>query len=356
MAELFERHDRRRFEIIGVSFGADDGSEIRARVIKAFDRYYDVRVKSDADTAALVSELEVDIAVDLNGYTESARPAVFAQRPAPVQVSYLGFLGTLSADFIDYVIGDDTVLPPALQPYYTERIVRLPHCFQVNDSTRRIAAHTPTRAEAGLPECGFVFCCFNGNYKITAPVFGIWMRLLEAVDGSVLWLIRSNDTAATHLRQQAVARGVDPARLVFAAKTDPENHLARHRLADIFLDTLPINAGATASDALWAGLPIVTRMGATFPGRISASLLRAVGLGELVTHTAEDYEALALALARDPARLAAIRRKLADNRLTHPLFDTDRFRRHIEAAYTTMWEMHRRGESPRSFRVEPIAR
>jgi predicted O-linked N-acetylglucosamine transferase (SPINDLY family) len=199
-----------------------------------------------------------------------------------------------------------------------------------------------------------VFCCFNGNYKITAPVFDVWMRLLAAVDGSVLWLMRSNEQAVANLRHEAAARGIDPARLVFAAKAAPSDHLARHRLADVFLDTLPINAGATASDALWAGLPIVTRVGDRFPGRISASLLRAVGLSELVTHSVADYEALALRLARDPALLGRVRRKLNDNRLSFPLFDTDRFRRHIEAAYTTMYEIHRSGESPRSFRVEPI--
>jgi len=201
-----------------------------------------------------------------------------------------------------------------------------------------------------------VFCCFNGNYKITAPVFDIWMRLLKAVEGSVLWLIHSNDAAAANLRREALARGVDPARLVFAARVDPADHLARHRLADIFLDTLPINAGATASDALWTGLPIVTRVGETFPGRMSASPLRAIGLPELVTHSVADYEALALRLARDSELLATIRRKLNDNRLTSTLFDTDCFRRHLEAAYTTMCEMHWRGESPRSFSVEPIAR
>jgi predicted O-linked N-acetylglucosamine transferase (SPINDLY family) len=354
MAELFELHDRQRFEIIGVSFGADDGSAIRARVASAFDQFHDVESQSDLEIARLVNELAVDIAVDLNGYTESARPTVLAQRPAPIQANYLGFLGTMGAVFIDYVIGDEVILPPEQQPFYTEQIVRLPDCFQVNDSTRKISARTPSRREAGLPERGFVFCCFNGNYKITAPVFDVWTRLLKAVDGSVLWLMHSNEAAAAKLRHEAAARGVDPARLVFAAKAAPEDHLARHRLADLFLDTLPINAGATASDALWAGLPIVTRIGETFPGRISASLLRAVGLGELVTHSADEYEALALQLARDPARLAALRRRLHDNRLTAPLFDTDRFRRHLEAAYTTMYEINRRGESPRSFSVEPL--
>jgi protein O-GlcNAc transferase len=354
MAELFEIHDRQRFEIIGVSFGADDGSDIRARVVRAFDQFHDVAAKSDSEIARLVNDLAIDIAVDLNGYTESARPTIFAQRPAPIQASYLGFLGTMGADFIDYVIVDEVVVPPESESFYSERIVRLPGCFQVNDSTHKISARTPSRTEAGLPERGFVFCCFNGHYKITAPVFDIWMGLLKAIDGSVLWLIQSNEVAAANLRREALARGVDPVRLVFAPRMDPVDHLARHRLADVFLDTLPINAGATASDALWAGLPIVTRIGETFPGRMSASLLHAIGLPELVTRSIEDYQALALRLAGDPVLLAAIRRRLNDNRRTTPLFDTDRSRRHIEAAYTTMCEIHRRGESPRSFRVEPL--
>jgi protein O-GlcNAc transferase len=353
-AELFERHDRTRFEIIGMSCGPDDGSDIRARIVRAFDRFHDVVSLGDRDAVKLLRDLDVDIVVDLSGYTDNGRPGILAYRPAPIQVSYLGFLGTMGADFIDYVIGDEVILPPEQQPFYTERIVRLPDCFQVNDSTRKISAHTPSRREVGLPEQGFVFCCFNGNYKITAPVFDVWMRLLAAVDGSVLWLMRSNEEAVANLRREAISRGIDPARLVFAAKAAPADHLARHSLADVFLDTLPINAGATASDALWAGLPIVTRVGDMFAGRISASLLRAMGLSELVTYSVADYEALALRLARDPSLLGSVRRKLNDNRLSFPLFDTDRFRRHIEVAYTTMCEIHRRGESPRSFSVDPV--
>jgi protein O-GlcNAc transferase len=354
IVELLERHDRTRFEVIGVSCGPDDGSDIRARVVRSFDRWHDVAALGDRDVVKLLREESADIVIDLSGYTDKGRPGILAYRPAPIQVNYLGFLGSMGAEFIDYVIGDETVLPQEQQPFYAERIVRLPHCFQVNDSTRPISARTPTRREAGLPEQGFVFCCFNGNYKITASVFDIWMRLLHAVDGSVLWLFRSNSRAVVNLQREAAARGIDPSRLIFAAKTSPPEHLARHRIADLFLDTLPINAGATASDALWAGLPIVTRLGNAFPGRISASLLRAIGLPELVTNSAEDYEALALRLAREPELFDAVRRKVSDNRLTSPLFDTDRFRIHIEAAYTTMVESHRRGERPRSFSVEPM--
>ena len=352
--ELFELHDRGRFEVLGVSLGADDRSDIRTRVVRAFDQFHDVAAKGDHEVAKLLRDLDVDIVVDLGGYTDNAKPGILARRPAAIQVSYIGFLGTMGADFIDYLVADEIVVPPGEETFYSEHIVRLPECFQVNDSKRAIATRAPSRSEAGLPEGAFVFCCFNGNYKITAPTFDSWMRLLRDVDRSVLWLFRSNDDAVANLRGAAAARGIDPARLIFAAKASPEDHLARHQLADLFLDTLPINAGATASDALWAGLPIVTLAGSSFLGRVSASLLRAVGLPELVTHSSADYEALALRLAADPALLNVVRQKLQDGRMKYPLFNTERFRRHIEAAYTTMWEIWQRGENPRSFTVAPI--
>jgi predicted O-linked N-acetylglucosamine transferase (SPINDLY family) len=247
------------------------------------------------------------------------------------------------------------VLPLDQQPFYAEKIAQLPDCYQVNDSTRVIAAETSTRQAAGLPDEGFVFCCFNNNYKIRRPLFDVWMRLLTGVPGSVLWLLRDNDTAERNLRNEAAARGIDPARLVFAGRAKLEDHLARHRLADLFLDTLPYNAHTTASDALWAGLPVVTCLGRAFAGRVSASLLNAIGLPELVTQNLADYEALALRLATDPAALKAARAKLAGNRATHPLFDTDRFRRNIEAAYLRMWETWQRGEPAQPFRIEPGA-
>ena len=353
-AQLFELHDRERFEVFGVSLGANDRSDIRTRVVRAFDQFHDVAAKGDHEVAKLLHDLDVDIVVDLGGYTDNTRPGILARRPAAIQVSYIGFLGTMGADFIDYLLADEVVVPPGQRAFYSEHIVRLPECFQVNDSKRVIGTRVPSRSEAGLPEGAFVFCCFNGNYKITAPTFDAWMRLLRGVDRSVLWLFRSNDEAFANLRGAAAARGIDPARLIFAAKANSEDHLARHRLADLFLDTLPINAGATASDALWAGLPIVTLAGSTFLGRVSASLLRAVGLPELVTQSSADYEALALRLAVDPPQLKAVRQKLQVNRLTYPLFNTERFRRHIEAAYTMMWEIWQRGENPRSFTVDPI--
>jgi len=350
-AGLFELHDRTRFEIVGISFGPEGQSDMRARLMNAFDEFHDVRSKSDRDIAKHLNELHVDIAIDLKGYTYDARFGILAHRPAPIQVSYLGYPGTMGADFIDYVIADKIVLPFDQQPYYTEKIVHLPDCYQVNDSKREIAARTPARREAGLPEEGFVFCCFNNNYKITPPVFDVWMRLLGAIEGSVLWLFQDNSDAPENLRKEAAARGIDPARLVFAPRVEAEEHLARHRLADLFVDTLPYNAHTTASDALWAGLPVLTCRGASFAGRVATSLLYAAGLPDLATGDLGEYEALALRLATDASLLRGYRHRLEQNRAGCPLFDTDRIRRHLEEAYTTMWEIHQRGESPRSFGV-----
>jgi predicted O-linked N-acetylglucosamine transferase (SPINDLY family) len=353
-AGLFELHDRTRFEVVGISHGPDDGSEMRTRLMRAFDQFHDVRTMSDRDAAGLLNELHIDIAVDLNGHTQGSRPGILALHPAPIQVSYLGYPGTMGADFVDYVVADKTVLPFDQQPFYTERIIHLPDCYQVNDSRREIAADTPSRREAGLPDEGFAFCCFNNSFKITPLVFDIWMRLLRTVEGSVLWLSAANNEAMHNLSGQARARGVDPGRLIFAPKlAQLKDHLARHRLADLFVDTLPFNAHTTASDALWAGLPVLTCRGASFPGRVAASLLSAAGLPELVTRDLGEYEALALRLAADAPLLRGFRRRLEQNGATCPLFDTDRFRRHIESAYTTMWELQRRGEGPRSFSVEP---
>jgi protein O-GlcNAc transferase len=351
--ELFERHDRNRFEAIGISFGPDDQSEARTRVIKAFDQFHDVRRASDLDVAGLVRELRIDIAVDLNGHTMGARLGVLAHRPAPIQAQYLGYLGTMGAGFIDYIVGDEIVLPLAQQQFYAEKVVHLPECFQVACSIRQTRPNVPARGDLGLPEGAFVFCCFNNSYKIMPSVFERWMRLLGAVAGSVLWLFGPNEPAIANLTREARACGVDPARLVFAPRVPLDDYRARLCRADLFLDTLPYNAGATASDALAAGLPIVTCAGQSFAGRMGASLLSAAGLPDLVTANLDDYEALALDLARDSARLDSIRRRLARHRQTSPLFDVERSRRHIEAAYATMWDICLRGEPPRSFRVEP---
>lgn len=353
MVNLFERHDRGRFEVTGISFGADDGSEIRARVVKAFDRFHDVRDMGDRAVAEFMAEREIDIAVDLMGYTQDARPGIFAHRPAPIQVNYLGYPGTMGAGFIDYIMADSVVVPPGEEEFFAEKLARLPDCYQVNDSLRAIAARAPARAEMGLPANGFVFCCFNNNYKITPDVFDVWMRLLGANEGSVLWLLRDNDSVETNLRREALIRGIDPSRLVFAPRAEHPEHLARHRLADLFLDTLPYNAHSTCSDALWAGLPVLTCRGDSFAGRVAASILKAIGLPELVTSSLADYAALAQWLAQDRDLLGEIRKRLAENCLVQALFDTDLSRRHIETAYIAMWRRWLRGESPASFAVEP---
>lgn len=352
-AELIEVHDRSNFEVLGISVGPDDKSAIRTRLIRAFDQFHDVRGRSDREVAALLNEMQIDIAVDRSGYTTDARPGIFAARPAPIQVNYIGFPGTLGAGFYDYILADATVLPFDQQPFYAEKIVHLPNSYLVNDTKRAIAERTPTREEAGLPTKGFVFCCFNNCYKITPPLFDVWMRLLGQVEGSVLWLLSERTTAETNLRREAAARGIDPTRLIFARRLPLEEHLARHRLADLFLDTLPYNAHTTASDALWVGLPIVTCCGQLFAGRVATSLLRAIGMPDLVTDNLEAYEQLALRIASEPSLLQELRDRLRRNRLSHPLFDIDRYRRHIEAAYVRMWEYWQCGEGPTSFTVEP---
>jgi protein O-GlcNAc transferase len=352
-AGLIELHDRSRFEVLGISIGPDDRSEIRTRLMRAFDRFHDVRSNNDREVAALIHDLKVDIVIDRSGYTANARPEILACRPAPIQISYIGYPGTLGADFYDYVIADRIVLPFDQQRFYSENIAHVPNCYLVTDSKLAIAASTPSRSEAGLPERGFVFCCFNNNYKITAGVFDVWMRLLQRVDGSVLWLLRPNAAAEANLCREAAARGIDPARLIFADWMTLQEHLARHRLADLFLDTLPYNAHTTASDALWAGLPLVTCCGESLAGRVAASLLNAIGLPELVTDSLDEYEALALRIATDPNLLRDLREKLQQNRSTQPLFDTEQYRRYIEAAYLKMWELWQHGERPRSFAVEP---
>ena len=354
-AELFERHDRRRFEVIGLSFGPDDKSELRSRIAKSFDRFHDVRTAGDRDAVALMRRLGVDIAVDLSGHTDNSRPGILRYRAAPVQVNYLGYAGTIGADFIDYIIADKVVLPFEQQSHYSEKIVHLPDCFLVNDTTKPISPNSPSRAAAGLTESGFVYCCFNNAYKISADIFRVWMRLLTKVDDSVLWLSQLDARACENLRASARAGGVDPGRIVFAPREPTmADHFARQRIADLFLDTPGYNAHTTASDALWAGLPVLTCIGATFPGRVAASLLQSVGLPDLVTRTLDDYESLALKLAREPILLAEMRQRLEQNRLTYPLFNTDRFVRHIEQAYVTMYENHRQGREPKSFRVDPI--
>jgi predicted O-linked N-acetylglucosamine transferase (SPINDLY family) len=353
-AQLFELHDRERFELVAFSFGPPlQDDPMRLRLAGAFDRFLDVRTMSDMEVARLSRELEIDIAVDLKGFTQHERSAIFAHRAAPVQVSYLGYPATMGAPWMDYLIADPTLIPESSRVHYAEKIVYLPHSYQVNDRTRAIAAREFSRLELGLPEVGFVYCCFNSSYKITPELFDSWMRILRNVQGSVLWLLEDSDRAAANLRREAEARGVAPARLVFAPRMSLPEHLARQTLADLFLDTSPCNAHTTASDALWAGLPLLTRSGESFAARVGASLLSAVGLPELITTTEAQYEALAIELARDPARLAVLRARLAGNRLSAPLFDTPRFTRHLESAYLQMHQRSRQLLQPENIFIEP---
>jgi protein O-GlcNAc transferase len=352
-ADLFELHDKSRFETYAISLGPDRKDAMRRRLESAFTRFLDARNRGDREVARSLRDLEIDIAVDLKGYTQNCRPNILAFRPAPIQISYLGYPGTMGAHFIDYILADRQVIPEEQRPFYSESVVYLPDTYQSNDSKRRVGDEVATRHEVGLPEAGFVFCSFVSPYKIVPRVFDSWMNILGMVDGSVLWLLAGNEDAAHNLRRSAQIRGIAPERLIFAPRVKLEQHLARHRFADLFLDTLPINAHTTASDALWAGLPLVTCLGSSFAGRVAGSLLNALGLAELITESRADYEALAVNLAKDANRFAQIRAKLMRNRRTHPLFDTDRLRRHIESAYETMWERCQRGEPPVSFSVAP---
>lgn len=346
IAGLIESHSRDDFDVIGISLQSEDLSETGQRMKRAFDKFIDVSKMTDENIGQLIRELEIDIAIDLNGHTREGRPNIFARRPAPTQVSYLGFPGPTGASYIDYLVADQTLIPASCQAYYSEKIVYLPYSYQANDVKRAISDKIFTRAECKLPEKGVVFCSFNSAYKILPDVFDRWMRILGQVDGSVLWLLADNDTAKSNLRREAVKRGVSAERLVFAARMPLADHLARHRLADLFLDTFPCNAHTTASDALWACLPVLTQIGETFAARVAASLLHAIDLPELITTTPDAYEKLAIELAIAPANLATIRSRLAENRLTKPLFDTKGFVKQIETAYAAIYERYQAGLPP----------
>ncbi|RZL89205.1 MAG: tetratricopeptide repeat protein [Variovorax sp.] len=355
IVRVLECHDRTRFEWFGFSLGPPTPDEMNARISAALDHVTNVADRSDAEIAAMARAAGIDIAVDLNGFTEGCRPHIFAHRAAPVQVNYLGFPGTMGCDYIDYVLADATVIPPEEYGHYAEKVVVLPGSYQPNDNTKRIDHAVSTRECMGLPLQAFVFACFNNNYKITPDVFDVWMRLLRNVPGSVLWLLKSNDDAQLALENEARSRGIDPARIVWAGRMALGEHLARHVHADLFLDTFHYNAHTTCSDALWGGLPVLTLSGATFASRVCASLLGAVGLPELVTHSVAEYESLALSLATSPQRLGELRRRLHGNRTTMPLFDSPLFARRIEAAFDAMWDRHRQGLSPDHIQVEPEA-
>ena len=350
-AQLFESHDRERFELFAFSFGPDRQDAMSQRVAAAFDRFLEVGSMTDFEVAKLSRELGIDIAVDLKGYTQSSRPGVFAVRCAPVQVSYLGYPGTMGTSCIDYIVADRVVVPDCSRSHFTEQVVHLPHSYQANDSRREIAPREFSRQELGLPESGFVFCCFNANYKIMPATFTSWMNILREVPGSVLWLLEGSEVAVRNLREQAKARGVDSRRLVFAPRLETRQHLARHRAADLFLDTLPCNAHTTASDALWAGLPLLTCMGATFAGRFAASLLQTLELPELIAASGEEYETRAIALATNPNELAQLRSRLAQSRLSSTLFDGRCLAQQLEKAFSIMHERHLAGVAPEAFAI-----
>jgi predicted O-linked N-acetylglucosamine transferase (SPINDLY family) len=351
IAEIFELHDRDGFEITGYSCGPPVNTPMRDRLIRGFDRFVDIGPLDHDAAAARIAEDGIDILVDLIGLTGGSRQQLFALRPAPVQVAWLGYPGTTGNDAIDYLLADAVTVPPDHHGFHAEAVVTLPHSYQPNDRKRPIAAASLSRAECGLPDHGFVFCCFNNSFKITPAVFGVWMRLLSGIPDSVLWLLDTHPAARANLRREAMAAGVDPDRIVFSPKLAVADHLARHRQADLFLDTLPYNAHTTASDALWAGLPVLTCRGETFAGRVAASLLHAAGLPDLVTASLADYEALALRLARDPDALRGLRRRLAHAHDHAPLFDSPRQTRAVEAAYRRMIATLAAGQPPSAFIV-----
>jgi predicted O-linked N-acetylglucosamine transferase (SPINDLY family) len=324
-------------------------------MMRAFDEFFDVRFASDLEVARLIRSHEIDVAVDLSGFTDGCRPAILAYRPAPIQVNYLGYVGTMGADFIDYIFADPVLVPANQQAFFAEKLVHLPDCYLPSDTTRRIEDTGAPRSAYGLPESGFVFACFNNSHKITPPIFDIWMRLLRSIPGAVLWLRADNRWAIENLGREAEARGVSADRLIAAERCPLPEHLARQRLADLFLDTLPYTAHSTAVDALWAGLPVLTCTGRSYAARSAASLLHAIELPDLVTSTLDEYEALALKLARDPEFLSGLRNRVARNRSTTPLFDMARLCRHLEHAYREMWARWQRGELPGAFAVSAMA-
>ena len=352
MAGLYEAHDRGRFELIALDNGVNDSSPMRIRLEKSFDQWIDISGLSDEDAASRIRAGQIDILVNLNGYFGKGRMGVFARRPAPVQVSYLGFPATLGAPYIDYILADRIVIPDGEQRFYDEKVVTLPGSYQANDNKGRAMATAPSRTEAGLPDSGFVFCNFNNAYKLTPSTFAGWMRILQQVDGSLLWLLQSPKPFADNIRREAEQQGIAGERIIFAADKAQANHLARLGLADLFLDSLPYNAHTTASDALWAGLPVLTLRGTSFAGRVGASLLTAAGLPELIAETQAGYEALAVTLATDGVQLKVLRKKLQQTRATCELFDTDLFARRIESAYEQMWRQWLAGEAPQAFAVK----
>jgi len=345
-AQLFELHDRNLFEVFAFSLKEyPSPDQMRERLISGFDQFINVEDKSDLEVAQLTRELEIDIAIDLCGYTLYGRPGIFAYRAAPIQVSYIGYLGSLGAEYIDYLIADKTIIPENSKEYYSEKIVFLPS-YQVNDSSRKISEKAFAREDLGLPMDGFVFTCFNNNYKFNPETFDSWMRILKATTGSALFLYADNELSQSNLIRQAEIRGVSGQRIVFGKRIPKEEYLSRYQACDLFLDTTPYNAGTTASDALWAGVPVITLIGESFPSRVAASLLNAIHLPELITHSREEYESLAISLATNPEQFAELKKKLSGNRSSAPLFNTPLFARNIEAAYQKMYKRYQEDLPP----------
>ena len=352
IAKVFELHDRNKFEVFGYSILSKENDSMRTRIMNGLDVFRNIHDLSDKAATEVIRKDEIDILIDLTGYTQNTRSGLFQHRLAPIQVNYLGYPGSMGASFIDYIIADPIVIPDAQRQFYSENVIYLPHTYQPNDDARTIAATTTTRTDFGLPEDAFVFCCFNNNYKISPSEFDIWMRLLKAVDGSVLWLLKSNKWAEQNLCKEAEHRGIDISRLVFADKLPQSEHLARHKHADLFIDTFNYNAHTTASDALWSGLPIVTKQGNQFASRVAASLLTAVGLPELIVETEEEYERLIYELATDTEKLGAIKEKLAEQRLTEPLFDTKRYTRNFETGLKAAFDLYFEDHNPQDIWVK----
>ena len=353
MAGVFEKHSKSDFEIYAYSYGPNTNDCMRKRLTAAVDKFHNVRQLSDFDIAALARDHEIDIAVDLKGYTQNTRLGIFAFKAAPIQISYIGYPGSLGAPFIDYIIADPVVIPRAYESAYSEKIIFLPHSYQANDDMRPIANTVYSRSQLGLPADAFVLCCFNNSYKITPCEFDIWMRVLSQIEGSVLWLLEANKWVSQNLRNAAQARGIDPSRLIFAPKLAHHEHLARHSCADLFIDTFNVNAHTTASDALWAGLPLVTKAGKGFAARVAASLLTAIGLPELIVETEAAYEALILDLARSPQQLQTVTEKLAQNRRTSPLFDAGLLTNHLETGYRAAYQRWVEQKPPAHIRIAP---
>ena len=350
-AELFELHDTSQFELYAFSLRKNEEVDIQLRIKKSFSQFFDVHNKSDKEVAQIARDVGIDIAIDLGGFTSHNRPGIFSFRAAPIQMSYIGYLGTMGAKYFDYLIADPTLIPPNAQQYYSEKIIYLPS-YQVNDSKRKISDKVFTREELGLPKEGFVFCCFNNNYKILPTTFDSWMRILKAVDASTLFLYADNEWSEANLKKEAEKRGINSQRLVFGKRVSLDDYLARYRVCDLFLDTSPYNAGTTASDALWTGIPVITLSGQAFPARVASSLLNAIALPELITQTPAEYESLAIRLATNPNELNQLKKKLADHRLTTLLFNTPLFTKHLEMAYTKAYECYQAGIEPDHLYIE----